>query len=131
MNISVVLPRALPPVNFNAWMETCVELAGLLAAPPAAGTDQRLAGPDSTEPGSGLIALVGPAGSGKTFTLTAFARVPMVPNRRAGLRRPGQPRDPAMTLDLVDAVDSAGLRRLDDEPAFDGQRVIAIRPGLL
>ncbi len=131
MNISVVLPRALPPVNFNAWMETCVELASLLAAPPPGGRDQRLAGPDATEPGSGLIALVGPAGSGKTFTLTAFARAPMVPNRRAGLRRPGQPRDPVTTLDLVDAVDSAGLRRLDDELAFDGQRVIAIRPGLL
>lgn len=113
MNISVPLSRTLPPVNFTAWIGTCVDLANLLAVEP------------------GLIALVGPKGSGKSYTLESFARAPSSPNRRASLRRPGQDVDPTIALDLVDGVDAVGLQRLDAEPPFNGQRVIAIRPDAL
>ena len=113
MNISVALSRALPPVNFVAWMDTCVELASMLAAKP------------------GLVALVGPKGSGKTYTLAAFSHDPTSANRRASLRRPGQPLDPGTALDLVDDVDLEGLERLVAEPAYYGQRVIALRPDTL
>ena len=113
MNISAPLLRPLPPVNFDAWRATCIELATALAQ------------------GSRVIALVGPTGSGKSYTLHSFAMAPTTAGKRAVIRAPWQPIDPSLWLDLVDDVDEDGIERLAAEPAFHGKRVLAVQPDAL
>ena len=103
--------RALSPSNFGSWVRTRADFAAAIKAGP------------------GLVALVGPEGSGKTYTLTAFALA--LDGQGAKLRSPGQPLEPGVSMDLVDGVDAEASERLRAEPEFPGIRALAVRPDLL
>ncbi len=101
----------LPPIVLDALRITRRELAVAMGAG-----------------GPSLVALQGPEGAGKSYTLEALARAS--PSGGASVRTVGQEPPRGVALDLVDAVDGAALRSLAAEPAFAGCRVIAIRPDL-
>lgn len=103
--------NALSPSNFGSWARTCAAFAAAIKAGP------------------GIIALVGPEGSGKTYTLTAFALA--LDGQGTKLRVPGQPLEPGLWMDLVDSVDAEAWERLSAEPEFSGIQAVAICPELL
>lgn len=106
-----VIEVNLPLCEFDAWRRTRGDLEVAIAAGP------------------GVVALVGPGGSGKTSTMAAFAF--SSPDGRARLRSPGQPVGADVTVDMVDGVDPAMAARLDGEPPFAGTRVAAMLPETL
>ena len=101
-----------PPISLRALRATCGDLLNAFAS------------------GSKRIALVGPPGSGKTYALDVFSRA--VPSSdRAKIRTASQPRADSTVLDLVDAVDDAGLRAIASQSSPSKQiikQIIAIRP---
>lgn len=101
----------LPPARFGAWGQTCSELAVAVAAGP------------------GVVALVGPEGSGKTYTLMDLAHA--MPGRRAKLRIARDPMVSGVQVDLIDDVGAEQWALLDAEPAYSGVRVQAMRPNML
>ncbi len=103
--------NALSPSNFGSWARICAAFAAAIKAGP------------------GIIALVGPEGSGKTYTLTAFALA--LDGQGTKLRVPGQPLEPGVWIDLVDGVDAEAWELLCAEPKFSGIQAVAIYPELL
>ncbi len=101
----------LPPARFGAWGQTCSELAVAVAAGP------------------GIVALVGPEGSGKTYTLMDLAH--SMPGGRAKLRIARDPVASGVEVDLVDDVGAEPWALLDAEPPCSGVRVQAMRPSML
>ena len=102
-------PGTLRPVKFPSWATTCAHLVAAIAAAP------------------GLILLVGPEGSGKTYTLVAVATG--VTRQETVIRYPDEPVRPGVKVDLVDDVDAEAIEGLLEPPA-GVVRVLAIRPGL-
>ncbi len=111
MNRDVLKPRALPPVDFAAWMHTRSELGAAVTSRP------------------GLICLTGPEGSGKTYTLRLYKL--SVRNLRVGYRMPGEQAEEALQIDLVDQVDATNARVLARDIPPGTVRVLAIRPDVL
>jgi hypothetical protein len=97
--------RGLSPALFPAWQNTCRNFGTGVAAGP------------------GVVALVGPPGSGKTYTLLAFSAA--VTRLKANLRLATQSIQPGTDVDLVDNVDAETLVRM---PPFQGVRAVAIQP---
>ena len=102
--------EAFPTVNLAALRATCGDLVTALAS------------------GAKRVALVGPAGSGKTYALDVFSRAA---SNRAQVRTARQARRADTLLDLVDGADEAGLGAVAAEPAWDGKQIIAVRPDAL
>lgn len=113
MNVMVSPSQLLSSIGFSAWMRTCVDLADALGR------------------GSGIVALVGPAGSGKTYTLSTFASAPAQRGRVTTLRTASQPAVSGAALDLVDDVTADHLMDLIVQRDEGARRVIAIRPDIL
>ena len=107
MNRAALQPRGLPPVNFSAWMRT------------------RRAFTAAVDAGPGLVCLVGPEGSGKSYTLHLY-KLAMI-GRRIGLRAPGEAAEAGLEIDLVDNVDAAAAEALAAEMPPDLVRVLSIR----
>ncbi len=101
----------LPPARFGAWAQTCSDLAAAVAAGP------------------GIVALVGPEGSGKTYTLMDFVHSARGP--RSKLRIAGEPMEPGVQVDLIDDVGLEQSALLDSQPAYPSVRVEAMRPEVL
>ena len=78
------MPRALPPCDFPSRTRALSALA------------------EAVRPGGGLVALVGPPGSGKTYALMTMGL--SAPPGTAVLRRPGQAVSPAAGMDLLDGL---------------------------
>ncbi len=103
---------ACPPISLTALRATCSDLLNAFAS------------------GAKRIALVGPPGSGKTYALDVFSRA-APSSDRAKVRTASQPRADGAVLDLVDAVDDAGLRAIASQSSPSKQtikQIIAIRP---
>ena len=100
------LRRNLSPALFPSWQATCNAFGAAMAAGP------------------GLVLLVGDPGSGKTFTLLAYAGGASVP---VGLRSIDDPLPPGMEVDLVDNVHARAAARL---MPFRGTRALAVEPKL-
>ena len=100
------LRRDLSPALFPSWQATCNAFGAAMAAGP------------------GLVMLVGGPGSGKTFTLLAYAGGASKP---VGLRSIDAPREPGMAIDLVDNVHAKAAARLTP---FGGTRALAVEPKL-
>ncbi len=75
------------------------------------------------------MALVGPEGSGKTYTMMDLAH--SMPGGRAILRNAWYAMTSGVQVDLVDDVGAEQWALLDVEPACSGVRVQAMRPNLL
>jgi hypothetical protein len=71
-------PAAILPVKFECWRQTCEDLAQAIAAGP------------------GTVALVGPAGSGKTFTLANLAIAFEMAGQHVSLKVPDTNAAPAL-----------------------------------
>jgi hypothetical protein len=106
-----------PPVQFEAWMRSRAALELAVAAGP------------------GLVALVAPQGFGKSLLLEAFfhshpkvAFRPRLPGWAPEIDHSG---DTSVMIDLIDQVDIDALDLFGIEPAFDGVRVVGIRPDAL
>lgn len=98
--------RTLSPALFPSWLATCHAFGAAIAAGP------------------GLVMLVGGPGSGKTFTLLAYAGGA---GKKAGLRSIDDPLKPGTEIDLVDNVYAKALARLKP---FGGTRALAVEPKL-
>lgn len=98
--------RGLSPALFPSWEATCQAFGAAIAAGP------------------GLVVLVGGPGSGKTFTLLAYAGGT---DKKAGLRSLDDPVEPGTEIDLVDNVHAKSLARLTP---FHGTRALAVEPKL-
>ena len=98
--------RTLSPSLFTSWQMTCNAFGAAVAAGP------------------GLVLLVGGPGSGKTFTLLAYAGGT---TKKVGLRSLDDPMEPDTEIDLVDNVHAGSLARLTP---FDGTRALAVEPAL-
>ncbi len=103
--------EAFPPISLAALRETCRDLVNAFAS------------------GAKRVALVGPPGFGKTYALDVFSRA-VSSSGQARIRIASQPRAEDAVLDLVDAVDDAGLRAVASQP-LSGKQLIAIRPQAL
>ncbi len=97
----------LRPVYFKAWSVTCAHLSAAIADGP------------------GLVLLVGPEGSGKSYTFAALATG--VKNRAINIRRPDEEPRPETAVDMVDPIGAGPLDTLVT-PAFMVVRVLAVRP---
>ena len=98
--------RNLSPALFPSWQATCNAFGAAMAAGP------------------GLVLLVGEPGSGKTFTLLAYAGGASMP---VGLRGIDDPLQPGTEIDLVDNVHAKAAARL---MPFVGTRALAVEPRL-
>ena len=105
-NTDAQLRRNLSPALFPSWQATCNAFGAAMAAGP------------------GLVLLVGDPGSGKTFTLLAYAGGASMP---VGLRSIDAPVPPGMEVDLVDNVHARAAVRL---MPFRGTRALAVEPKL-
>ena len=105
-------PLILPAVEFESGLSTCRDLASALSYGP------------------GVVALVGPSGSGKSFVLNAFMRPPPSSAQRAAVRNIDEPLNEDITLDLIDNVDAEGIASLATAPNAI-RRVLALRPDTL
>ena len=97
----------LLPSDLDCWRRTRADLAAAVAVGP------------------GIVALVGPEGSGKTYTLIAFAL--SAPGGTAKLRTAGDLREPGVSVDLVDGMDEKTAPSVSAGPDFDGTQVVAMR----
>jgi len=97
----------LLPSDLDCWRRTRADLAAAVAVGP------------------GIVALVGPEGSGKTYTLIAFAL--SAPGGTAKLRTAGDLREPGVSVDLVDGMDEKTSLSVSAGPDFDGTQVVAMR----
>ncbi len=111
MNPNVQQPRALPPVTFPAWVRTRSAFAAAAGAGP------------------GLVHLVGPEGSGKSYTLRLFEV--SVSGGRVKRRTPGGAMEPGLAVDLVDDVDGATAEQLATAIPPGTVRVLSMRPDAL
>ena len=111
MNRDALQPRALPPANFPAWTRTRTAFAAAIDAGP------------------GVVCLVGPEGSGKTYTLTLYKLY--VTGRRIGLRSPGDPMQAELDIDLIDHVDASAAPGLASGLPPGIVRVLSLRPDAL
>ena len=102
------LRRTLSPVLFPSWQATCKAFGTAIWSGP------------------GLVVLAGAEGSGKTFTLLAFAAG--ASSIKVGLRNPDQALDAGIAIDLVDDLDAQAFARL---APFQGTRVVAVHPRLV
>lgn len=82
--------------------------------------------------GPGLIALVGAEGIGKSYTLEAYFRshpgTALKPRLPGEAREAADPDDSLARVELIDAVDSDAVAKLEAEPEPPATRVVAVRP---